>query len=80
VLCDADLAILAADDRRYREYVDGVRREYAAIPEPDFRRGRATVLRDLLAKPTLFHTRHGLAHWEQGARANVQRELAELEG
>ena len=78
VLCDADLAILAAGSERYREYVDGVRREYAAIPEADFRAGRAAVLRDLLAKPTLFHTGHGLAHWEQPARANVQQELESL--
>ena len=31
--------------------------------------GRAAVLRDLLAKPHLFHTAHGRATWEATARA-----------
>jgi predicted metal-dependent HD superfamily phosphohydrolase len=56
VLCDADLAILAADRERYASYVQGVRSEYADVPDRDFAAGRAAVLRDLLAKPTLFHT------------------------
>lgn len=80
LLCDADLAILAAPPERYREYVDGVRREYAGVPDAAFRAGRAAVLRDLLDKPTLFHTAHGRTHWEQSARANVRGELEQLEG
>jgi predicted metal-dependent HD superfamily phosphohydrolase len=36
------------------------------------------VLRDLLAKPTLFHTAHARAHWESAARANVEAEIASL--
>lgn len=79
VLSDADLAVLAAEADRYAGYVAGVRAEHAHVTDDDFRRGRAAVLRDLLAKPTLFHT--GLARelWEQRARANVTRELAALE-
>jgi predicted metal-dependent HD superfamily phosphohydrolase len=78
VLCDADLAVLAADSVRYQEYVDGVRREYAHVSDEDFARGRAAVLRDLLAKPTLFHTRAARERWEDAARANVTRELRQL--
>ena len=78
LLCDADLAILASGPGRYGEYVAGVRREYGAVPEPEFRQGRAAVLRALLAKPTLFHTTHARSSWEDTARANVARELEEL--
>ncbi|MGZ4444989.1 MAG: HD domain-containing protein [Nocardioidaceae bacterium] len=78
VLCDADLAILAADADRYRAYVDGVRREYAHVPDPDFAVGRAAVLQALMDKPTLFHTPHARTHWEQRARANLERELGSL--
>lgn len=78
LLCDADLAILAAGPERYADYVAGVRREYAAVPDADFRRGRAAVLRDLLAKPTLFHTDHAREHWEPTARANLAAEVADL--
>jgi predicted metal-dependent HD superfamily phosphohydrolase len=78
VLCDADLAILAADRERYASYVQGVRSEYADVPDRDFAAGRAAVLRDLLAKPTLFHTEAARSRWERAARANVQRELRAL--
>ena len=74
-LSDADLAILAAPAERYDEYVAAVRREYAAVPDADFHAGRAAVLRDLLAKPHLFQSRHGRARWEAAARANVAREV-----
>lgn len=79
VLCDADLAVLAADQQRYFEYTHGVRREYAEVSDEDFRRGRARILRDLLAAPTLFNTSFAKQHWENLARANVEHELIELE-
>jgi predicted metal-dependent HD superfamily phosphohydrolase len=75
VLSDADLAILAAPHGRYAEYVRSVRREYPHVPDPAFRQGRAAILRDLLAKPHLFHTAYAREHWEATARANVRREL-----
>ena len=77
-LSDADLAILAAEPDRYAAYTAGVRREYASVGDDDFRRGRAVVLADLAAKPTLFHTAHARRHWEGRARRNLARELAAL--
>ena len=79
LLVDADLAILAAGPRRYADYVAGVRAEYAAVSDVAFARGRADVLRSLLAKPTLFHTTQAQERWEHAARANLHREMAELE-
>jgi len=78
VLCDADLAILAAGEDRYTAYVRGVRSEYAHVSDADFAAGRSAVLRDLLAKPTLFHLPAARDRWEERARRNVRRELAEL--
>jgi len=80
VLSDADLAILAAPADRYDEYTADVRREYAEVPDDAFAAGRAAILRDLLAKPRLFHTAHARTHWEARARANVERELRVLSG
>jgi predicted metal-dependent HD superfamily phosphohydrolase len=77
-LSDADLAILAAPPERYDEYAADVRREYAHVSDRDFRAGRAAVLADLIDRPHLFHTAHARMHWEAGARANVQAELARL--
>ena len=59
VLCDADLAILAADPERYAAYAAAVREEYAAVPDEAFREGRAAVLRGLLDLPSLFRTAAG---------------------
>jgi predicted metal-dependent HD superfamily phosphohydrolase len=75
-LSDADLAILAVGPERYAAYVSAVRREYAHVSDEDFAVGRGLVLRDLLAKPALFQTRHGHEAWEALARANLLAELA----
>src|SRR5262245_26836792 len=66
LLAEADLAILAAPWPAYQSYVDGVRAEYAHVPEELWRVGRAAVLEGLLP---------GLG---EAARANVERELAAL--
>jgi predicted metal-dependent HD superfamily phosphohydrolase len=78
VLCDADLAILAADETRYAEYTAGVRAEYAHLTDDAYARGRSAVLRQLLGKPSLFRTPTAHAAWETTARANVTAELAQL--
>ena len=78
VLCDADLAVLAADDVRYSSYVEGVRREYGHLDDATFADGRAQVLSSLLDRPALFRTAHGRSAWEQRARTNVAAELGRL--
>ena len=78
-LSDADLAVLAASPERYRRYVEDVRREYRSVPDDDFRRGRAAVLRGLVDQDRLFRTTYALEHWEAAARRNVADELAGLE-
>jgi len=80
VLCDADLAILAAAPERYDEYAADVRREYAHVSDDDFRAGRAAVLRDLVDRAHLFHTAYARKHWEAAARANVARASARSAG
>ncbi|GLZ61898.1 hypothetical protein Misp05_54740 [Micromonospora sp. NBRC 107095] len=80
LLCDADLAVLAAPPARYERYAAAIRREYAHVPEPAFRAGRAAVLTGLLALPALFRLPPLASRWEEPARANVRRELATLSG
>ena len=78
LLCDADLGILGAGERRYRAYAAGVRAEYPDVDDARFARGRAAVLRALLDRPRLFVTHAAHAWWERPARANLSAELAEL--
>lgn len=77
-LSDADLGILAAPQHRYDEYAAAVRAEYRHLTDDVFIAGRADVLRELTAKPRLFHTAYALSHWEEPARRNVERELSVL--
>ncbi|MEU7772004.1 metal-dependent phosphohydrolase [Micromonospora taraxaci] len=78
LLCDADLAVLAAPTATYERYAAAIRREYAHVPEPAFRAGRAAVLTGLLALPALFRLPPLADRWEEPARDNVRRELAAL--
>ncbi|MER5433153.1 hypothetical protein [Streptomyces sp. NPDC002588] len=75
VLCDADLAILAAPPSVYAAYTAAVREEYHFVPSDAFRAGRAAILRRLLDLPRLFRTPYGQAEWEATARFNLRGEL-----
>ena len=75
VLLDADLAVLGADDDGYRRYADAIRREYAWVPEADYRAGRRGVLEGFLARPTIFRLLHSL---EAPARRNLAAEIERL--
>ncbi|MCB7136710.1 DUF4031 domain-containing protein [Cellulosimicrobium marinum] len=78
LVCDADLAILAAAPDRYARYVRQVRAEYAHVPDDAFRAGRAAVLSGLLGAGPLFRSPSAAERWEVTARANVEGELAAL--
>lgn len=78
VLCDADLAVLGGSPSRYADYAVAVRRDYAHVPDADFRRGRMQVLEALLAQEPLFRTPDGHRRWENTARRNLTAELTLL--
>lgn len=77
---DADLWVLAAPAARFDEYCAQVRSEYAIVPDPDFARGRADVLRPFLDRPEVYATDHARRAWTDAARANLSRELDRLGG
>ena len=79
VLVDSDLAVLGGTAEEYRRYVDGVRREYAFVPDDAWRIGRARVLTGLLAVPLLF-SMESMKPREIIARANMRAELLSLTG
>ncbi|MCE9564336.1 MAG: hypothetical protein K8U57_20050 [Planctomycetes bacterium] len=80
VLLDADLAILGASEERYRRYAADIRREYAFVPDADYRAGRAGVLKKFLARPRIFLHQVLVDEGEERARANLSAELLELSG
>jgi predicted metal-dependent HD superfamily phosphohydrolase len=78
LITDADLCVLAAPPEVYQAYTAAVRREYAHVPDPLFAAGRAAVLRNLLSLSPMFRTPALRERWEEAARVNITRELAEL--
>ena len=74
-LLDADLAVLSADAPTYDAYAAAIRREYAWVPEPDYRAGRRRVLERFLVRPRIFLTME-MAEAEPRARDNLRREIA----
>jgi len=77
---DMDLGILGADRHRFDIYEDQIRREYAHVSEPDFRKGRAAVLRHFSARDALYFSEWGKVRFETKARSNLARSLAALAG
>ena len=77
---DFDMSILGAPEERYREYAGQVRGEYAAVPEAQYRAGRAKFLQGAIAKPTLYFTRHFRDLCDGPARRNMTWELSTLLG
>ncbi|MBA4187114.1 MAG: hypothetical protein C0467_03765 [Planctomycetaceae bacterium] len=78
VLLDADLAILGASEERYRRYAADVRREYAFVPDPEYRTGRAAVLQRFLDRPRIFLHQVLVEEGEERARKNMLDELTRL--
>ncbi|HTK90907.1 MAG TPA: N-methyl-D-aspartate receptor NMDAR2C subunit [Verrucomicrobiae bacterium] len=76
---DADLSILGAPPAAFDRYETQVRREYAFVPEAEWRTRRAALLRRFLAQPRLFLTEE-FGRFEAPARANLARSCARLEG
>jgi predicted metal-dependent HD superfamily phosphohydrolase len=79
LLLDVDLAILGAAPARYAEYERQIRAEYAHVPDEDFRRGRAQLLSQLLARPRIYATEAFHAALEQRARGNLAQAVAALQ-
>jgi predicted metal-dependent HD superfamily phosphohydrolase len=79
VLLDADLAILAAEEKRYARYADDIRKEYAWVPDAEYRAGRTAVLQRFLDRPRIFHTPVMFEEGEESARRNLRAEIARLQ-
>jgi predicted metal-dependent HD superfamily phosphohydrolase len=77
VLCDADLAVLAAPPEAYAAYASAIRLEYGHLDDGTFTGGRIAVLEHLLGLRTLYRT-PAAQPWTATARANMTAELALL--
>jgi predicted metal-dependent HD superfamily phosphohydrolase len=79
-LVDADLVVLGSYRAAYDAYAAAIRKEYAWVPEPDYRAGRSRVLERFLTRTHIYHGAEFRERFEAPARANLARELASLQG
>lgn len=79
VLSDADLAILGAPAAEYDAFAAAVREEYAHVPHQLYVVGRSAILRSIAGREQIYCTDWARAQWDAAARANLAREIAELE-
>ena len=77
-LVSIDLSILGADRDRYDAYAAAIREEYAHVPEPLYRAGRAAILGRFLESEALFADPVWAGRYETQARSNLAREIAAL--
>lgn len=77
-LVSIDLSILGAEADRYDAYAAAIREEYAHVPEPLYRAGRAAILGRFLESEALFADPLWAERYEAQARANLTREIAAL--
>ena len=77
-LVSIDLSILGADRDRYDAYAAAIREEYAHVPEPLYRAGRAAILGRFLESEALFADPIWAGRYETQARSNLAREIAAL--
>jgi len=74
---DFDLAILATEPRIYELYANNCRKEYS-VPRFLYNRGRANFLLNMLKRDNIFCSDLIRNNYEQKARNNIKRELANL--
>lgn len=78
LVCDVDLSILGRSPAEFAEYERRIRAEYDRVPEPLYRKERASILAGLLARRPLYCTDHFRARYEAVARQNLKRSIGRL--
>lgn len=80
LLCDIDLSILGREEPAFDEFERRIRREYAGVSEQRYRSGRSSVLESFLRRPAIYQTKRFSDRYEDQARRNLNRVLAQLSG
>ncbi len=77
---DIDLAILGSPPGVFAAYEEGIRREYAFVPEGERRARRAAVLQGFLDRPRIYLTPAFHERLDGPARRNLRASIARWRG
>ena len=75
---DADLSILASDEKTYEKYIYNVRKEYAIYDDVSYFKGRKKVIKLFLEKERIYMSEDFHELYEKKARENLEQELTKL--
>lgn len=78
LMVDIDLSILGASPVAFEEYDRAIRQEYHWVPAAQYRDARAHVLASFLNRKSIYQTPGFYSQYEDRARANLTRKIAEL--
>ena len=78
LLVDIDLSILGRPPAQFEAYDAAIRREYAWVPDAEYREGRAAVLEGFINRRTIYNTDCYREIYEQPARRNLASLIAAL--
>ena len=78
LMTDIDLSILGAQPQLFEQYDTDIRREYAWVPEQQFRQGRVQVLKSFLKRDNIYTTASFADEYEEQARINLRRKIEQL--
>jgi predicted metal-dependent HD superfamily phosphohydrolase len=76
LLVDIDLSILGAEQPRFGEYEEQIRKEYAFVPQWLFRRKRRAILQGFMDRPSIYSTAYFREALEQRARTNLKQAIS----
>jgi predicted metal-dependent HD superfamily phosphohydrolase len=78
VLLDIDLAIFGKEAARFDEYERQIRSEYGWVTDGVYRVKRVEILGGFLQRNSIYLTSYMRSRFEQAARQNIQRLIAQL--
>jgi len=78
VMMDVDLSILGREEKRFMEFEEQIRREYAWVPAAVFGPKRAEILQRFLARERIFAADWFRDKYEQQARRNLEASINRL--
>jgi|SRR5688572_28112008 len=78
VLVDVDLSILGREADVFWLYEENIRKEYAWVPESQFRQKRAEILRSFLDRRHIYYHEKFREMFEERARLNLKQAITRL--